>query len=264
MDWKEEMKKVLAENKKMLALFLLVIPMVIHAMYKFSLGPKFMEGAFGAGDLLGFYGEVLGGFVTLLVLWITTDETRKIQQKNEQQLEDDRKEREWERRKYFTDSVADDISKFVAETVVFADKYRNFVIAEKNKVAHEAELQEIIKQIDANYNEMAEKDDVDYKDASKNNELEQKKAETLRRIEVCERHMETLYIDSSRVGALERYTALCLKLHGMRLGRQILNKMDDINEAARDATVEFEKLGPMQDDLLTLVDVFTKQYLEKG
>ena len=243
--------------------FLIIIPFGINFLFKWYAGPM-LKWESDAGSILEFYGAVLGGGITLLVLWITTDETRKIQKKNEQQLEDDKKEREREKRKAFADSVAEDISKFVAETTVFADKYRNFDKALKNKTENEVALQIIIKKIVDNTNEMAEKDDADLKYAARDTELTQEKEEILRRIEVCERHMEMLYIDSSRIGAIERFTALSLKLRGMKWEDEILDKMNEINAVAANASIEFEKLGVLHEELLCYVDAFAKEYIEKG
>lgn len=244
-------------------LLLIIIPFCINLLFKWHTG-VLLEWEDTAGAMLEFYGAVLGGGVTLLVLWITTDETRKIQQKNEQQLEDDRNEREREKRKAFVDSIIDDVSKFVADVTVFADKYRNYDKALKDKNGLEAVLEKTSKEIVDIYKDAAEKEDADFSHVAREKELQEKKEKIIRKIELCNKQIEIASIEASRIVALEKYTALCIKLRGIEEEDQILDRMEKINSSARNATIEFQVIGDMIDELLDVVDAFAKRYIEEG
>ena len=72
------------------------------------------------GGFLGSYiGGALGGIGTLLAVYITTKETRKIQQENSVQIEDERKRNKKTERKQF----ADEIAKYIAIYITDISKY---------------------------------------------------------------------------------------------------------------------------------------------
>ena len=67
------------------------------------------------GSFLGSYiGGIIGGAGTLIALWVTTNETSKIQEENLKQLKTDRLLADKKERKQFTDGIAQDISVYIA------------------------------------------------------------------------------------------------------------------------------------------------------
>ena len=66
-------------------------------------------------SFLGSYiGGVVGGAGTLIALWVTTNETRKIQEENLNQFNADRSLNDRKERKQFADIIAQDISIYIA------------------------------------------------------------------------------------------------------------------------------------------------------
>lgn len=71
------------------------------------------------GDWASFLGSFLGGIVggigTLIAVYFTTNQTRKIQEKNEEKLNDEIKLRQRKERKEFADEIAILVSKYIAD-----------------------------------------------------------------------------------------------------------------------------------------------------
>lgn len=248
------MKKALVQNKKMLVFFLLVVPLGIHALYKFSLGPEFAEGAFNAGDLLGFYGEVLGGFVTLLVLWFTTDETRKIQQKTEQQLEDERQERNREQRRIFVNSVIEDVSKVLANLSHCKDSRLKIKECEKRIGKYEKDLAQIrfqLAQSRKNSSNPTAQAAIPVQEMSEK-ELEQAIQ--------AERNNATAYY-VTKEPSIERISVLNIKLSGIQEAENLVEKIIQIMDMEDNDEISFEDFVKEMNKTMQVTADFAEKYI---
>lgn len=71
------------------------------------------------GEWGGFLGSYLGGIIsgigTILAVWVTTKETRAIQNKTQDNIESDRRFQRQNQRRAFTDDIARIVSEYIAD-----------------------------------------------------------------------------------------------------------------------------------------------------
>lgn len=234
-------------------LFLIVVPFGIHTLYKFHLGVPFLVGAFDAGAMLGFYGAVLGGFVTLLVLLITTNETRKIQQKNEEQIEIDRAERTKYDRKQVAYSVSEDVAGILANLAL----YKNGCI---NVKKCQMRMQEITEKLADTRKLISEcKQKINNEEAK----------EALPLLESAEKgFMEALDIEKNNMGfyvtskapALEKATILNIKLYEIKEADELLDKIEFMIKYSENAKTMAE-FNEESNNTMYIAAEFVKKYI---
>ena len=237
-------------------LLLIVIPFCINLLFKYHT-ISLLEWEDDAGAMLEFYGAVLGGGITLLVLWITTDETRRIQGENKQQLEDEKKEREREKRKAFADSVIDDFAKFCADSSSFKES-QELILKCKTEIKElDDELQTKRTELEAEYKKMTAHGRIAIPQIERL-KLEEKSLED--KIEYKRRNIEAVF--SSRKTAQERYLVLKIKLDGIEGADQIIQMMNQLLVLGRTDSVNFDYYH--KEHLKTIKEMtdFIKKYIE--
>lgn len=207
-------------------------------------------------SFLGSYiGGALGGIGTLLAVYITTKETRKIQQENSMQIEDERRRNEKKERKQFTDEIAKDVATYITDI----SKY--FYASHALKQLHDTE-RDLNDELCHVEQKIAEKhsmlknlniDEETQQYISVGNELDglkQKESELKYKIERNSRELERNKAD--RTVANECYFLLKMKLQNIENGEELLNRLELIhfNSANVDGTD------------LNYIDIETKKLLE--
>lgn len=254
MNWMAELKRALKKYWWVLLIFLVGIPLGIHTLYKFYLGIPFLVGAFDAGDLLGFYGAVLGGFVTLLVLLITTDETRKIQRKNEEQLEVDRAEKRINDRRLFMNSVIEDVSKLLANMARCKDSGLKILKCEKRIEEFERELAIV------RINLAQSKKMVNAPFVENNLHIqEMQEKELIQALQVERDNVKTYYV--TKEPALERAFVLNIKLAGIKEAEILLEKIKHIMELEENDSVTFEDFVEEMNKTMQITADFADAYI---
>lgn len=240
-----------------LLVFLVAIPFCINLLFKWYTGPL-LAWEDDAGAMLEFYGAVLGGGITLLVLWITTDETRKIQKKNEDQMEDDRKEREREKRKAFADSVIEDFSKFCADSSSFKESQERIKEYKAEIEDIKTQLEEIKNEFEEKYEEYLIQGDDEVVPRMKRLDLDKKDLED--KIEFKRRSIEMIY--TSRKTTQERFLVLSIKLDGIEGADHIIERMNHLRRVGKDENINFEDYLKDHKEVIKEMTTFIKKYVE--
>lgn len=118
-------------------LFLLIVLMPVlleFLIFRNNFGSVLDNGTW-ANFLGGYIGGVLGGISTLIAVYISTKETRRIQSDNYQQFIEEKKYREKQERKKFADEIVKDISKYITDLSNYFYNCRklNYLIAQRDK-----------------------------------------------------------------------------------------------------------------------------------
>lgn len=208
-----------------------------------------------SGFLGSYIGGALGGIGTLLAVYITTKETRKIQRENSIQIEDERRRNEKKERKQFTDEIAKDIATYITDISKYFyacraleqlyntekdlndELYRvERKIAEKHSTLKNLNIDEETQQYISVGNEL--------------DELKQKESELKYKIERNSRELERNKTD--RTVANECYFLLKMKLQNIENGKRLLKQLESIH-------VNSANVGGTD---LNYIDIETKKLLE--
>lgn len=210
------------------------------------------------GGFLGSYiGGALGGIGTLLAVYITTKETRKIQHENSTQIEDEKKRNEKKERKQFSDTIAKDIAMYITDINKYFYACRALEQLHNKKRELNNELCNVDCKIGAKHAALKKlnivNDDTEERLSVKNEleELKQKEAELKYKIERNSKEME--YNKADRTIANERYFLLKIKLQNIESGADILKQLKIIHDNSSNVwgvdpnfiSVETEKLLSM-------------------
>jgi len=119
-----------------------------------------------SGFLGSYIGGVLGSIGTLLAVYITTKETRKIQRDNLELFNAEQERYAKKERKQFADGVAQDIAKYITDISIYFNANRVSARLDKNRSnlennLHEAE-REIQKRLDTKREMNIEEQTNDY------------------------------------------------------------------------------------------------------
>lgn len=235
--------------------FLIIIPFGINFLFKWYAGPM-LKWESDAGSILEFYGAVLGGFITLLVLWITTDETRKIQKKNEEQLEDDKREREREKRKAFADSVIEDIAMFCTDAAAYKECRVKIYKYNSDLKGLNVERRRIQKDLENEYKSAVRKRSSAVVRIQQLR-IEEKNIE--QEIENTRKNARELF--TSRRIAQERYLVLRIKLKELGRGDEIIDMMKHLMTIGTDDSIDYEAYCIENDKLVALISEFVEGYI---
>ncbi|EDT23496.1 hypothetical protein P5E79_11345 [Clostridium perfringens] len=170
------------------------------------------------GDWAGFYGSFLGGIIggigTLIAVFITTKETRKIQAENTNQIENEKKIRIKQERKVFTDEIATLVAKNIAELKMYNTNTQKIQEIDKKLKEEEKYLNSLI------------------------NETKISKSKT--KIEMLTKEKELYNVNKSI--ADETYYLLSIKLKDIDLANELLQKLRKYNSFLFDKSEMYEDL----------------------
>lgn len=101
---------------------ILILPLVLAWLIpKQSFIKDFTE----SNDWIGFWGSYIGAIVTLVVLWFTREDTRKIQSETKEMQKESIRLEKLREQKIFAYDIAEDIAKYLAETNEYFEEEGN-------------------------------------------------------------------------------------------------------------------------------------------
>ncbi|RED83284.1 hypothetical protein [Cohnella phaseoli] len=114
-------KKNSTDAKKYTAILIVAFMVVVllPIILEFFIFRNKIYSSLSNGEWGGFLGSYLGGIIsgigTILAVWVTTKETRAIQNKTQDNIENDRRFQRQSQRRAFTDDIARIVSEYIAD-----------------------------------------------------------------------------------------------------------------------------------------------------
>lgn len=237
-----------------LLFFLVVIPFCIHLLFKWDTGCALLKWEPNTGSMLEFYGAILGGGVTLLVLWITTDETRKIQRKNEEQIEMDRAEKRKNDRRVFVNSVIEDVSKLLANLAHCKDCRLKIAACEKRIKKYEKDLAQVRFQLTQSKKNSSS---PFVQSAISMQEMSEKELEQAIQ---AERNNAIAYY-TTKTPSIESIAILNIKLAGIQEAKELINSIVQIMDMEDNDDISFEDFSKEMNKIMRITADFAENYI---
>ncbi len=222
------------------------------------------------GGFLGSYiGGALGGIGTLLAVFITTKETRKIQRENSAQIENEKRRNEKKERKKFVDEIAKDIATYITDISNYFYACRVLERLHYEEQMLNKELNDVEGEIGIKHTKLKKlcivNDDETEEYLSIQNELEelkQKESELQYQIERNSKEMEQN--KANRTIANERYFLLKIKLQNIESGANILKQLKFIHKnSANVVGTNLDFINVETDKLLNMTVQFVDRYVNQ-
>lgn len=215
------------------------------------------------GGFLGSYiGGALGGIGTLLAMYITTKETRKVQQENSAQIEDERKRNEKMERKLFADEIAENIAKYISEISAYFYGCRTIERLNNNLRNAQDELYRIDCDIKNLLKLEQQNDDISHIE-TKINMLNHKKDMQKYRIEIIEKDIDKHKVN--RIIANECYFLLQMKLQNIDEGNDIIKQIEYIHSNSSGVVdgIKWDWIDEETKKLQNITVRFIERYVEQ-
>lgn len=215
------------------------------------------------GGFLGSYiGGALGGIGTLLAMYITTKETRKVQQENSAQIEDERKRNEKMERKLFADEIAENIAKYISEISAYFYGCRTIERLNNNLRNAQDELYRIDCDIKNLLKLEQQNDDISHIE-TKINMLNHKKDMQKYRIEIIEKDIDKYKVN--RIIANECYFLLQMKLQNIDEGNDIIKQIEYIHSNSSGVVdgIKWDWIDEETKKLQNITVRFIERYVEQ-
>lgn len=249
------------------AFVIVVLPFVLEiVIFRNDFYSVLSNGEWG-GFLGSYIGGALGGIGTLLAVYITTKETRKIQQENSTQIEDEKRRNERKERKQFADEIAKDIATYITDI----SNYFYACRALEQLYGKERNLNDELYRIDCQIGEkhnalkklnLDENTDEYISVQNELEELKQKESELKYRIEKNAREIERNKAD--RTVANERYFLLQMKLQNIEKGEAILKQLEFIHSNSTNmGGTDYNFISIESDKLLNMTVRFADIYINQ-
>jgi len=186
------------------------------------------------GSFLGSYiGGIFGGVGTLIALYVSTNETRKVQDENLNQLKEDRSLDSKKERKQFADGIAQDISVYITDISKYFYDCRNIGYLNSEKYNTNFHLNNLQHNIQSKYNQKKKlniEQDIN-KYCLIEAEIEQlTKEETDTKYKLQRIEEKIKNNQANRTLANERYFVLQIKLKDIEMAQMLLKQLDFIHQ----------------------------------
>jgi gas vesicle protein len=250
-------------------IFIAVLPFALELIiFRNDIYSVLSNGEWG-GFLGSYIGGALGGIGTLLAVYITTKETRKIQQENSSQIEDEKIRNEKKERKQFADTIAEDIAMYITDISKYFYACRALEQLHNKENELNNELHNVDYKIGAKHTALKKINIVNGGDTDEclfvQNELEelkQKESELKYRIERNLKEMERNKAD--RTIANERFFLLKIKLQNIESGADILKQLKFIHDnSANVKGTDLDFISAETDKLLNMTVRFVDRYVNQ-
>lgn len=213
-------------------------------------------------SFLGSYvGGAIGGIGTLLAVVITTNQTRAIQKKNEQQITEDRDAKKKDDRRNFINSVIEDVAKFLTDNSAYKEEVE-LLNERKRKIAKfEKDLLETRNELN--------KKRILLTHRGKNMQLEDEIAQ----LESVEKTMqetiiaEKQYISSckiSREKALEGSLVLEMKLKNINEAATMWAKIEEVTKLADNEKISYDVYAEEANKIIYMMVDFAEKYINEN
>lgn len=240
--------------------FVVVVPFLLEFLvFRNNIFSVLSNGEWG-GFLGSYIGGALGGIGTLLAVYITTKETRKIQKDTLQRMEQDRETNMRNERKRFTDEIAETIAKYIAEISVYFYGCRALERLDNDKRDAKKELSLIESEIQRLYSLEQQNDDISHIEVEIN-QLKQKESMQKSKIENIEKDIAIHRVN--RIVANECYFLLQMKLQSMDEWQLLIEQLKYIhtNSASVDS-IPFEWIDKETKKLQNIAVILIERYVE--
>lgn len=215
------------------------------------------------GGFLGSYiGGALGGIGTLLAVYITTKETRKIQKSTLQQIETDRELNARNERKQFTNEIAENIAKYISEISAYfygcctIERLNNNLRNAQDKLYHiECDIEHLL--------ELEQQNDTISHIEAEINMLNHKKDMQKYRIEIIEKDIDKHKVN--RIIANECYFLLQMKLQNIDEGNGIIKQIEYIHSNSSGVVdgIKWDWIDKETKKLQNITVRFIERYVEQ-
>ena len=218
-------------SRKQIIIFIIVI-VVFAIVFPIVLEFLFFKNNFNSeisnSDWSSFFGSFIGGIIggigTLLAVYITTKETRDIQNKTNSEIEKDRTMQEKNNRQDFSNDIAKLVAKFSADISNYFYSYRNYNELMKEFDCCMEKESRLIKEINKHNDDIFNnKRETDVKLGELNKELNK-----VRR-EMHEIKYKIQANPVNRIIAVECLNLLKIKLHEISEARKLINQVEYIH-----------------------------------
>lgn len=207
------------------------IPLILeHFIFRNSVYSVLTNGEWAA--FLGSYlGGIIGGAGTLIAMYVTTNETRKIQNENLNQLKEEHLLADKKERKQFADDIAGNISSYITDILKYTENAEKVVSLKKKKEDLHKELLTIRESIDE-YNRIIKKVltlSTESQKKAKRNLQQALRDESRVQQDMNDVDREISNLERSRLIANQCYYLLKIKLDPLTLYTQpLIEKLEDI------------------------------------
>lgn len=232
------------------------IPFILeHFIFRNSVYSVLTNGEW-ASFLGSYIGGVIGGAGTLIALWVTTNETRKVQEENLSQLNADRSLENRKERKQFLDEIAKDISVYVTDIVKYFHDCRSANRLDIDRHNTDMHLKSIQNQIQSKYSQKKKLNIDQNTEAylgieSEIEQLGQEESDTRYKLERIENEIKN--IQGDRRIAVERYFVLRIKLQNIKEAQSLLEQLEYIH--TNSANVNGTHLDFAKEETQKLLDI---------
>lgn len=254
-DWgKSKMNRLFSgTNKRNAAIIVLIVlfcSIIVPLLLEILVFRNKVPSALTNGEWGGFLGSYLGGIIsgvgTLIAVYITTMETRKIQKQAQKNFDNDKRAQLENQRKMFTDDISVIVSEYITDITRYFHANRSSLVIEDEKYNLNREIEQKDKEIKKNPHSIQilknEKETLLYKRDLKEKEGEGKS------------HKRTI--------ALQKYYLLKIKLDGIDLSSELMHQLNDIHNIHAHKNISVKDFENETDKLIEILTVFSKKYIE--
>lgn len=259
------MNKKIIKTLLLLSIIICITPFALEILFFRSNIHSILNKSEWSSFLGSYIGGAFGGIGTLLSVYFTTRETKKIQEENSIIIEREKESTSKKERKVFADNIVQDVAKYVTNISKYfydcnisenlnknIEKYNKELIDVKYKIRQNLEIE---KELDF-YNQKKEYIRID----REIEQLKQKEEELKYIIDENIRKLEKNKPD--KTVAIECYFLLKMKLKDISFGKNVLNQLEFIHKNSFDnSNLEIKFIEKEIDILLNHTVSFIDSYV---
>ena len=219
------------------------------------------------GSFLGSYiGGIIGGTGTLIAMYVTTKETRKVQNENLNQFNADRSLEDKKERKQFADKIAEDVSVYITDINNYFYACRHSERLDKDRYNADMQLNGIRNNIQQQYTQQQklsiESETEQYLLIDTEiDKLKEKEAEAIQKLQHIENEIDKNQVN--RTIAIERLNILKIRLQNIPEASALIAKLEYIHSHSFSLGVEFDFMDKETRQLLDITIDFIDKYVNQ-
>lgn len=243
------------------------IPLILeHLIFRNNVYSVLTNGEWGS--FLGSYiGGIVGGAGTLIAMYVTTKETRKVQDENLSQLNADRSLEDKKERKQFADKIAQDVSVYITDINNYFYACRHSERLDKDRYNADMRLNDIRNNIQQQYSQQqklsieSETEQYSLIDAEIS-KLKEKETEAIQKLQHIENEIDKNQVN--RTIAIERLNILKIRLQNIPEASALIAKLEYIHSHSFALGVEFDFMDKETRQLLDITIDFIDKYVNQS
>lgn len=242
------------------------IPLILeHLIFRNNVYSVLTNGEWGS--FLGSYiGGIVGGAGTLIAMYVTTKETRKVQDENINQLNADRSLEDKKERKQFADKIAEDVSVYITDINNYFYACRHSKRLDEDRYNADMRLSDIRNNIQQQYSQQqklsieSETEQYLLIDAEIS-KLKEKEAAAIQKLQHIENEIDKNQVN--RTIAIERLNILKIRLQNIPEASALIAKLEYIHSHSFSLGVEFDFMDKETRQLLDITIDFIDKYVNQ-